>query len=498
MKRTREKIDNLTIKWKLFAYFAAFVTIILVILWVFQIVFLNDFYRNIKIATLKNTAIKVAENINNPDLQPILTDISREDDISIIVGDASGTIKCSSHVLAESIIRNISFLQYNTIYNATKDKGGTYFEILDDKHTISNVYGERIYEERNSKNRSVMIYTKLVKTFDGKDEMILLNSIITPVDSTVSTLRVQLIYITIIMIILALILAFWISRRVSKPIANINKSAKLLAKGEYEVEFEGLGYREIIELKDTLNYAAKELSKVENLRRELIANISHDLRTPLTMISGYSEVMRDIPNENTPENVQVIIDETRRLTTLVNDVLDMSKFESGQQILNLTRFNLTEVIRQTLKRYSKLIGKDGYELKFFYNEDVFVVADEVRLSQVIYNLLNNAITYTGEDKKVTINQIVNEQTIRIEIADTGDGIEPDKLENIWDRYYKISGNHKRAQVGTGLGLSIVKSVLDMHKASYGVRSELSVGSTFWFELPSGVGRDNYSAMSVGL
>lgn len=125
---------------------------------------------------------------------------------------------------------------------------------------------------------------------------------------------------------LALIFAAIMSKKVSKPIIKINESAKELAKGNVAVHFDGEGYREITELNDTLNYAAEELSKVENLRRELIANVSHDLRTPLTMITGYAEVMRDIPGENTPENVQIIIDEANRLTSLVNDMLDISSF----------------------------------------------------------------------------------------------------------------------------------------------------------------------------
>ena len=133
----------------------------------------------------------------------------------------------------------------------------------------------------------------------------------------------------------------------------------------------------------TLNYAAKELSKVETLRRDLIANVSHDLRTPLTMITGYSEVMRDLPGENTPENVQVIIDEANRLTTLVNDMLDLSKMQSGAQKLSPSFFDLTESVRDILGRYNKLTD---YDIRFTADRDVTVYADELKISQVVYNL----------------------------------------------------------------------------------------------------------------
>jgi len=284
------------------------------------------------------------------------------------------------------------------------------------------------------------------------------------------------------MLLLALLLALFISRRVSKPIININASAKELAKGNYDINFDTKGYREIAELANTLNFAAVELGKTENLRRELIANISHDLRTPLTMIIGYAEVIRDLPGENTPENLQVIIEESRRLSSLVNDVLDISKLQSGTQEINLTSYNLTESVTNIIKRFSKLTEQEGYKITYINDGDVFVKADELKISQVIYNLLNNAITYTGADKTITVRQRCDNGKVRIEVIDTGDGIEPEKLNDIWDRYYKVDKKHKRAQIGTGLGLSIVKAILEQHNEKYGVQSTVGHGCMFWFEL----------------
>lgn len=150
------------------------------------------------------------------------------------------------------------------------------------------------------------------------------------------------------MILLSLLIAFIISKRVSKSIIRVNDSAKELAKGNFDVEFDGKDYREITELSDTLNYTAKELSKSDVLQKELLANVSHDLRTPPTMITAYSEVMRDLPGENTPENVQVIIDETKRLTFLVNDLLDMSKIKAGVTTLETKEYDLSESINAAI------------------------------------------------------------------------------------------------------------------------------------------------------
>jgi signal transduction histidine kinase len=304
----------------------------------------------------------------------------------------------------------------------------------------------------------------------------------TPVSAVVSMLSLQYIWIAFVLIIGALVLAFIISRNISIPIERMNRAAKQLAAGNYNAKFSGEGFRETKELADTLNYASNELSKNDRLQKELIANISHDLRTPLTMITGYSEVMRDIPGENTPENVQVIIDEATRLSELVTDLLDLSKLQAGTGRLDISRFNLTETVRSTMDRYRKLTERDGYQIYFWSDCEVKVDADRKMILQVLYNLINNAINYTGDDKLVRVDQSVHNGIVRISVTDTGEGIAPEQLPLIWDRYYKVDKVHRRASVGTGIGLSIVKSVLELHGAHYGVDSTPGHGSTFWFEL----------------
>lgn len=356
-----------------------------------------------------------------------------------------------------------------------------------DNNQIEQFYGTNSFKGRvsfdNRNEAETLVYTAIFNNSADQEIMLLMDSYITPVTSTVQTLTIQLIIITITLILLALIISIIMSRKISKPIVNINESAKLLAQGNYNVEFKGKGYSEITELTNTLNYAAHELSQVENLRRELIANISHDLRTPLTMIKGYSEIMIDIPGENNEQNARMIMDEADRLATLVSSLLDLSKLQSGVQTLDLSIYNLTQSIRDIFNRYSKLREQDGYNIEFHTDKEVFINADEVKINQVIYNLINNAINYAGDDKTVIVSQIVDNNFVTIQITDHGDGIDEEKIKYIWDRYYKIDKNHKRAVIGTGLGLSIVKSILEMHNAEYGVVSKKGKGSTFWFKLP---------------
>jgi signal transduction histidine kinase len=308
------------------------------------------------------------------------------------------------------------------------------------------------------------------------------DSELVPLNATVKTLERQFGWIMSVLLIGALILALILSRHICLPMERMSASARQLAKGDYSTEFRGGGYREANELAEALNYAADELAKNDRLQKELVANISHDLRTPLTMIKGYSEVMRDIPGENTPENVQVIIDETERLTELVNDMLDLSKIRSGTRKPEPDVFDLTETVGAVLQRYEKFKEKEHYVIRFEKSESIAVMADRTMILQVVYNLVNNALNYTGEDKTVTIRQTVSDGRVRISVIDTGSGIDEKDIPYIWDRYYKVDKVHKRAVVGTGLGLSIVKGILESHGARYGVESRLGEGSTFWFEL----------------
>jgi signal transduction histidine kinase len=211
----------------------------------------------------------------------------------------------------------------------------------------------------------------------------------------------------------------------------------------------------------------------------LIGNNHHATINPGEDIQIFE---RDIPGENSPENVQVIIDEATRLSLLVNDLLDISRLQAGTEKIKCEEYNLTRSIRDIISRFDKLKENDGYNITFETDGDITVNADEARIAQAVYNLIGNAINYTGEDKSVRVVQKIYDGKVRIEITDSGEGIAKEELPYIWDRYYKVDKTHKRAEAGTGLGLSIVKTVFESHGAVYGVDSTVGEGSTFWFEL----------------
>lgn len=495
---------KLSIKWKIFIYMLGFTAVLLGLLWLFQTVYLDEFYKKIKTNELEDACESIVAVVDDANAKEAIEAIGASYDVCIRVTDTYGNdvymteqnMQCNVHKLRrDQLLKLIAQARANGgSYQAKVENEVPDFLKYNDKGitNMENILGKDMFANmpRMSEMESI-ISVDIVRSLTGQELVVMVNTIITPVDATVHTLRIQLIYISIIMVVLSLIIAIIISVRISKPIIKINESAKKLGKGEYDVRFEGDSYREIAQLSETLNQAAVELAKAEGLQRELIANVSHDLRTPLTMITAYSEVMRDLPGENSPENVQVIIDEAKRLTSLVNDLLDVSKLQAGVMELNLKKYDLTESIESVLARYSKFLEQNGYTVDFEYDKNITVEADEDKMYQVIYNLVNNAINYTGEDKKIIVRQRVVGGIARIEVIDTGEGIAPEELSNVWERYYKVDKNHKRAIMGTGLGLSIVKNILKLHNINYGVNSEVGKGTCFWFEISLTEERNGY-------
>ena len=291
-------------------------------------------------------------------------------------------------------------------------------------------------QRRGARNFEAITETREFALQNGQRLSLTFYALIAPVNATVSTLRMQLYFITGVMLVFSILLAIVIAKHVSKPIEDLSRSARMLAIGNYNTRFSGRGFSEIVSLSDTLNKAAVELSRVEGLRRELLANVSHDLRTPLALIYSYAEMMSDFPDEITPEQTQVIMAETKRLTTLVNDILDISKLESNIEKINASHFNLTESLRETVDRMNSLLKNEGFIIDFTYVKDAYVNADKIKIGRVFYNLLINAVNYSGDNRDISVSQNISGNRVRISIIDSGEGISEDELPFIWDRYYK--------------------------------------------------------------
>ena len=238
-------------------------------------------------------------------------------------------------------------------------------------------------------------------------------------------------------------------------------------------------------MSEALTQAQSEMLKTDELRRDLMANVSHDLKTPLTMIKAYAEMIRDISykdQDKMNEHLSIIVDETDRLTVLVNDILDLSRMQSNADSLSIEKFDLADDIKTIVNRYQIIKETEKYTINLDMPNSIMIKADKKKLNQVIYNLINNAINYTGDDKTVTVRVTKHKKYYLVEISDTGKGIKESEIPYIWNKYYKNDKNHQRNVVSTGLGLSIVKEILELHDYEYGVKSVLKKGTTFYFKI----------------
>lgn len=455
-------------------YFTIFIVSILVLLWFSFGISLESTYKRMKTHDIFEIANYILTDWSEDEFtNDSLDRIAYDNNMCILIQDAYGNRVYSYDMMASNCLIHGFYAADLYKYRAK---------------ALSSTTGIYYAEVNNPRfNNNTMLFVMVLGDRTDPSGYIFLNTSLEPLDSTKSIINSQILWISVMLLILGLGISYFLARLIETPIVRITKSAKKMGQGDYSVKFDGRGYTETEALAETLNYAASEISKVDSLRRDLIANISHDLRTPLTMVKAYAEMIRDLSGDNPAkrqEHVNIIIEESDRLAALVNDILDLSKLESGSAEINKTTFSITKKIHEIMGRYTLLSEQKGYNfyVSADYDDDFEIEADVIKIEQVLYNLINNAVNYTGENKNVYITQIiVDETTARIEITDTGKGIEPELLPLIFDRYYRAEKS-KREVIGTGLGLSIVKQILKQHNFKFGVRSEINVGSTFWFEV----------------
>lgn len=458
------KRNSLIIRiWK---YLIIFSISILLFLWLFQVIFLNKYYEWYKTKSIKKVANEIVSSYEDSDnFLNTLEDISISEGICIEISNLNNNSYYSSNMNKSCINTNRNM----SIENAKKN-----FENSNEDSIIFRVkYRDKI---------NYLIYG--IKIDDNT--YIYLNTFLDPIDSTIVILKNQLLIVTCVVVILSIIIAYFISRRLSKPITSLNDSAKRFAEGDYNVIFPNTDIAEINELSDSLNYAKIELAKTDDLRKDLLANISHDLKTPLTMIKAYSEMVRDITykdKKKRTDNLNVIIEEVDRLNLLVSDILDLSMVQSNIAKIDIKEIDIISLINSIINRFKIYNLTEDFIFDFIHDkESIIIKADQQKLEQVIYNLIGNSVNYSGKEKVVIIKVIDEENYVRVEITDKGKGISEEELPHIWDKYYKVEKQYKRKMIGTGLGLSIVKNILELHNFKYGVHSKKGIGTTFYFEI----------------
>jgi len=278
---------------------------------------------------------------------------------------------------------------------------------------------------------------------------------------------------------------YYLSQRITAPLREMNRVALHIARGQFEQSVNIKTHDELEELGETFNYMAQELAGLDQMRKDFVANVSHDLRAPLTLIHGFVSAFLDdtIPNERKHHYFTLMKEQTERMIKLVNDLLDMARIEAGQLEIRPVSFNLSELVRQVVARMEPEFVKKQVNVALIAEaaQDIHVLADPDRIEQVLGNLLQNAVQFSSPDRAVEVILKKAAQAV-VSIRDYGPGIRQEDIASIWERFYKAD-RARTKQAGTGLGLSIVKHILDLHQSPIQVKSEVGNGSIFTFTLP---------------
>ena len=461
-----------SIALKLWSGMIALVVVMLVMLWIFQIVFLEKFYTGIKISEVKSKGYSIIKQLDEEagkNLQNTLDRFANETNSSVEFLDSNGkTLYTASSNDANS---QMPMMMNNSRSDAIND-------IIAGKEVTLSLIHPKFH------NTFILIGLPLKVQSELKGGLFI-RFPLAPVKDTASILKVQLFYITLILLFTALIFAYFLSRSFTRPILEITKVSEEMASGNFSVKVKSKNKDEIGRLASTINYMGEELSKTEQLRKDLIANVSHELRTPLSLIRGYAETIRDVTGNvagKRDKQLEIIIEESERLSRIVDDILNLSQIQAGYVNLNKTKFNINGLLERVINNFEVLSEKTGVDIAFENYGDVMVEADEIRIEQVMYNFINNAFNHTQRFGHINIRAIENEKNLRIEVADTGIGISEEDLKHIWDRFYKTDKVEGIKSTGTGLGLTIVKTIIESHGFKYGVESTKGTGTMFWFEV----------------
>ena len=317
--------------------------------------------------------------------------------------------------------------------------------------------------------------------YDGK-YTIIVSTNLARTESIVSIVSTQLQTASILSIVLSIIIAAVMSHWFMSPLLKLSAATKEIAKGNYDVKVEISNKDEFGQLAKDFNLMTEEIQHSHELQRDLIANISHDLRTPLTIIKGYAESIKDITGDNKDirdQQLTTIIEETDRLSAMVGSVMEYTKLSQSTYKLNIVQFDIADMCRDIVEMYAYKADKDNKSVSYAGPEQVYVFADAALIERVIHNFVSNALVHTPPETRVGVAiNITQDGKVKVSVYDSGNGIRQEDIPHLFDKYYRARKDGGRT--GSGLGLAIVKSILENHHFQYGVESREGLGTEFWF------------------
>ena len=493
-----EKIKNTfkSVRFKLFSIMCIVIAVIVICLIIVNSVVLESFYLYSKTKTVRNVYVKINnyynQNGNDENLQDELRRIAFNNNFDIF-------IETPENVIVFSTDKDL-YTAINLMANA--------HQYINDDNVIfqnNNIQISRINDRSN--NISYILLSG--KLDNGYNLYISIPAV--PIEESVQISNQALIIIGIIILLISAIIASYISKKFTDPIIQLNeitnKMARLDFSKKYRIvdtddEINELG-KNINTMSDKLETTIKRLrennselekdieekSKIDEMRKQFISDVSHELKTPIALIQGYAEGL--IENVNTDDEsrkfyAEVILDESNKMDTLVKQLLELMKLEYGKREFNNTNFNISELISEVIRKCKVMIQEKNINIEFNKDKKVMVNADEFYIEQVVTNYFTNAIKHAKEVdnmKKIQIRVEENNEQgkVRVFVFNTGDNIPEEHLGKIWGRFYKEDTSRNRADGGTGIGLALVKAIMNNYKNSYGVINKEN-GVEFYFDL----------------
>lgn len=433
------------------------------------------FYRSLtekKAQELRKISIEISDELLSEDSTSLnvdsinikLTSIAKYNELDIWVLDSKGEIIYTSN--EQVFLHNNKLLK-----NIFPYKFGSYYGVGD---------FDKIYSEY----KKLSVINPIVNQYKTIGYVILHYDYVNIINQGNTYIYILLIIVAVIMII-ALFIFGGISLYIIKPINKIIGAVKEYGSGN-------LGYEVIVDtndeiglLADALNDMSDSLKKKSEYQKQLIANVSHDFRSPLTSIKGYLEAILDgtIPKELQTKYLNTVLREAKRLSGLTEELLELNRIDSNQYMLDIKKIDINNIIRDTARSFERRCNERNIIIQLIFADDSTVVlADSVKIHQVCYNLIDNAIKFSKNNSEIIIETTKNKDKLIVAVKDTGCGIASDELKKVWERFYKSDLSRGRDKESSGLGLSIVKEIIQLHKENINVVSTIDVGTSFIFTL----------------
>ncbi|MEG2361139.1 MAG: ATP-binding protein [Christensenella sp.] len=472
-----------TIFGKIMLLFMAIIMIALVL----SGLMMSQIVRNAYIDDSKQQSTALADDVENlmnlfangalsfPQLSEQITAKARSYGNAIWIIDSSGTPWLANDPNGKTVVKQEDIEKY-------------YVDMIDALNEGKTV--RKITEANNVFNTPMLTVATPIMSENAIIGYVFVHKQIYELEQSLMALYRQIVLAAGIAAALSIVLTYFFSKSMLRPLSVVTIGAKQLAKGDFDIHLKVSSKDEIGQLAETFNSVAMDLKKYEASRESLIANVSHELRSPLTSIQGLVQGALDgtIPKSEVDHYLEVVLGESKRLNLLITDMLDLAKIESGQFPMQIDRVELNELMRRVLISFESKINAKRLEIEVeFAEEKTYVMADMNRLTQVIHNILENAIKFVNDGGRLRLETKIQENAAEISVNNSGDVIAAEELPYLFDRFYKIDKSHTREKEGTGIGLSIVKNILKAHGQRIWVTSNELDGTTFTFTLKKAQG-----------